>query len=152
MERCIPTPSRWKTERIAIDKRKSGVCSRPVIPDSIGDDESQEARENHKRNHAWLYRISVVWDERDGELNVSAYGVHLRFDDDESWLLFPVVPNILFPDRKRLIPANLLRLMSVLSALARSEPEQLERKTMPEIEAAYRRYLRGCKPTGSEGT
>lgn len=95
------------------------------------------------------YRISVVWEGRDGELNVSPAGAHVAFDDDGSWLLFPVVPHHLFPDQKQLAPADLLHLLNVLTAVAQSEPEQLGRKSASEIETAYQRYLQNRDQTDS---
>lgn len=82
----------------------------------------------------------MVWDERDGELNVSPDGAHLAFDDG-SGLLFPVVLRELFPDQQRLAPTDLLHLLKVLASVARTKPEHLECTSAPEIEAAYRRYL-----------
>jgi len=92
-------------------------------------------------DETYHYRISVVWDERDGELNVSPDGARLAFDDDGSGLLFPVVPRVLFPDQQRLAPTDLLHLLKVLASVARTNPEHLECTSAPEIEAAYRRYL-----------
>ncbi|MBE2187130.1 MAG: hypothetical protein IAE99_10205 [Rhodothermales bacterium] len=92
-------------------------------------------------DETYHYRVSVVWDERDGELNVSPVGAHIAFDDDGSGLLFPVVPRVLFPDQQRLAPADLLHVLKVLAFVARTKPDQLEGKPAHEIEAAYRRYL-----------
>ncbi|MBU3947274.1 MAG: hypothetical protein KJ826_03520 [Proteobacteria bacterium] len=83
------------------------------------------------------YRISIVWNERDGELVVLNEGAHIVFDDDESWLDFNIAPKYIFPGNTKLSEHELIEFMSVLS---RNEDKAVS-YSKEKIESAYRKYL-----------
>ena len=86
----------------------------------------------------YYYRISVVWDERDGELQVMQEGAHIEFDDDGSWLAFDVAPEILFPEQDGLSEGDLLSLLGFLA----SREQHARTVSAGELEAAYQVFLK----------
>ena len=87
------------------------------------------------------YQISVVWDDRDGELSILDNGAHIEFDDDGSWLDFNFAPKNLFPDNKKLSEDEILQL---LVALAENE-ENATTYSKAEIDKKYEKYLESKK-------
>jgi len=61
------------------------------------------------------YLISIVWDDRDGELSVLNNGAHIEFDDDGSWLDFNFSPKSMFPGKAKLTNEEMLQLLVALS-------------------------------------
>ena len=88
-------------------------------------------------NNEYHYGISVVWDERDGELVVMNEGVHLSFDDDNSWLRFPIQPSKLFPNQASLTKQDLIQLLQFLPEVT----DQATLHTEKEIKEDYQKYL-----------
>lgn len=62
------------------------------------------------------YRVSVVFGDLDGELNILDEGVHIEFDKDGSWLDFNLKPMDWFPGQKELSHADILKIMSEISS------------------------------------
>ena len=87
---------------------------------------------------SYYYEISVVLDDRDGELFISKWGSHIAFDDDDSWLDFKIAPKDLFPNQKELTHYNILSYMNIL--LERESEGRIIPKE--EIEKHYQRYLK----------
>ncbi|QBG34861.1 hypothetical protein [Litorilituus sediminis] len=89
-------------------------------------------------DESYYYEISIVWDDRDGELFISKWGSHIAFDDDHSWLDFKIAPNDLFPNQKELTHDNILSYMSTLQE-RESEGKIILKE---EVEKYYQRYLK----------
>jgi hypothetical protein len=51
--------------------------------------------------NGYYYRVSVIFDGKDGELNILKAGSHIEFDDG-SWLDFNVAPKDLFSNKDKL--------------------------------------------------
>jgi len=85
---------------------------------------------------AYYYKISIVYGDRDGELQVMNEGVHIVFDDGE-WMDFRVPPpERLFPDQRSLTSDDLLRLLRLLAS-DKVATESYSRSDMSEF---YRKY------------
>jgi len=88
------------------------------------------------------YRISIVFEEKDGELHVMNSGCHIQFDDG-TWLVFNIDPERLFVDQDKLSEADLLRLMHFL------EHDKVRRLSVlyskEEIEKFYAKYKEHLK-------
>ena len=67
---------------------------------------------------SYSYCISIIWDNRHGELFICEDGAHIEFDDDGSWLDFNVKPRDLLPGYHRLSEPQLGLLMSHLASIA----------------------------------
>lgn len=89
-------------------------------------------------DESYYYKISVVWDDRDGELFISKWGSHIAFDDDDSWLDFKIAPNDVFPNQKELTSENILRYMNILSK-RESEGRIISKE---KLEKRYQKYLK----------
>jgi hypothetical protein len=87
------------------------------------------------------YLISIVWDDRDGELSVLNNGAHIEFDDDGSWLDFNFVPESIFPGKAKLTENDMLKL---LDALADNEDKSTT-YTKDTIDKKYKKYLESKK-------
>ena len=88
-------------------------------------------------SESYYYRVSIVLDDRDGELFISKWGSHLEFDDDGSWLDFKIAPNEFFPRQKKLTHDNILFYMQTILERER----EAKRLTRQEIEKHYKSYL-----------
>jgi hypothetical protein len=87
---------------------------------------------------SYFYKISVVWKNRDGELNILNEGSHIEFDDDGSWLDFDIVPEKIFPNKDKLSETDLLLFIKMLES-----PEKKMKVIIKEkIEASYQKYLK----------
>ena len=84
------------------------------------------------------YNISVVWNERDGELVIFKAGVHIEFDDDGSWLDFNFSPESLFPNCDELSNFELDRLLSSIALNA----ENATLYTKDQIKLNYKNYAK----------
>lgn len=89
-------------------------------------------------DESYYYKVSIVFDARDGELFISKWGSHIAFDDDESWLDFNIAPNDFFPNQKELTHDNILSYMNIL--LEKENEGRVISKD--EIEKHYQRYLK----------
>lgn len=89
-------------------------------------------------SESYYYKISIVFDERDGELFISKWGSHIEFDDDGSWLDFNIAPNEFFPKQIELTHDNILSYMQTI--LERESEGKLLSKQ--EVEKHYQRYLK----------
>ena len=89
-------------------------------------------------DESYYYEISIVLDDRDGELFISKWGSHIAFDDDESWLDFNIAPKDFFPNQKELTHDNILSYMNIL--LERESEGRIIPKE--EVEKHYQRYLK----------
>jgi len=87
---------------------------------------------------SYYYEVSIVLDDRDGELFISKWGSHIEFDDDGSWLDFKIAPNEFFPNQKELTHENILSYMVTLLD-RESEGTVL---TKEEVEKHYQRFVR----------
>ena len=61
----------------------------------------------------YYYKISIVFDDKDGELHILNPGTHIEFDDG-SMLDFNIAPEKLFPNQDQLSEDDLIRLMGFL--------------------------------------
>jgi hypothetical protein len=87
---------------------------------------------------SYYYEISIVFDDRDGELFISRWGSHIAFDDDGSWLDFKISPDDFFPNQKALSHSNILSYMETL-LIRESEGKLLSRE---DVEKLHQRYLK----------
>ena len=88
-------------------------------------------------DESYYYQISIVYDGRDGELNILKPGIHIVFDDDESWLDFNVAPEEIFPNKSKLTEIDLLKLISILET-SKSKLKTYSKKEMDEY---YKKFL-----------
>jgi len=87
---------------------------------------------------SYYYQISIVFDDKDGELFISKWGSHIAFDDDENWLDFKIAPEDFFPNQNKLSHENILSYMGVLLE-RESEGRVLVKE---EIEKHYQNFLK----------
>jgi hypothetical protein len=92
-------------------------------------------------NGRYQYFISVMWDDKDGELVVINTGAHIEFDIDGSWLVFKVPPESLFPKAVKLSELELLRYMSVLEENIPSATSH----SKEEMDSKYQQFLKSKK-------
>jgi hypothetical protein len=85
--------------------------------------------------------ISVLWDDKDGELVIINTGAHIEFDIDGSWLVFKVPPEGLFPKEVKLSELQLLRYMSVLEQNILSATYH----SKEEMDSKYQKFLKSKK-------
>ena len=90
---------------------------------------------------SYYYQISIVFDDRDGELFISKWGSHIAFDDDDSWLDFKIAPNDFFLNQNELTHANILNYMGIL--LERESEGLVMHKD--EIEKHHQRFLKSVQ-------
>lgn len=83
------------------------------------------------------YQVSVIWQNRDAQLNINRYGVHLAFDDDGSWLDFHTVPEKLFPKQHKLSEQDLLTLITKLETTIKTTLY-----TKEQIDVSHQQYLK----------
>ncbi|MGK2232609.1 MAG: hypothetical protein ACI92O_001796 [Colwellia sp.] len=88
-------------------------------------------------SESYYYKISIVLDDRDGELLISKWGSHIEFDDG-SWLDYKIAPNELFPKQRKLTLDNILFYMQTI--LERESEAKL--LTKQEVEKHYKNYLK----------
>jgi len=86
---------------------------------------------------SYYYQISIIFDDRDGELFVSKWGSHIAFDDDGSWLDFKIAPSTLFPECQKLSHEHLLSYMQILSE-RESEGKIISREEVDALHLAFR--------------
>lgn len=86
----------------------------------------------------YYYEVSIVLDDRDGELFISKWGSHIAFDDDGSWLDFKIAPNEFFPNQEKLTHENILSYMFIL--LDRESEGKVLSKD--EVEKDCKRFLK----------
>jgi hypothetical protein len=88
-------------------------------------------------DESYFYYISVIWNDRDCELNVLKDGTNLIFFDDGSWLDSNIVPEKIFPDKNKLTESDLLKLINIL------ETEDIKTKlyTKKEMDLYYQKFL-----------
>jgi len=92
------------------------------------------------------YKVSVVYEDEDGELQVLNEGIHIELDSGE-WIDFIVPPpKRLFSGQKKLSEKDLLRVLSFLA----SESVKTKRHTAEEIQEAYLRF-KEQQPKGEPG-
>jgi hypothetical protein len=89
-------------------------------------------------DESYYYEISVVFDDRDGELFISKWGSHIAFDDDGSWLDFKIAPDDFFPNQKALSHSNILSYMETI--LTRESEGKL--LTREDVEKLHKMYLK----------
>jgi len=87
------------------------------------------------------YLISIVWDDRDGELSVLNNGAHIEFDDDGSWLDFNFSPKSMFPGKAKLTNEEILQLLVALS----ENEENATTYSKEAIDKKYKSYLESKK-------
>jgi hypothetical protein len=88
------------------------------------------------------YRISVVFDDKDGELSIIGDGVDLHFDDG-TWLDFNVAPNILFPNKASLTEDDMKNLMGFLGSDQVKERRKLySKEQVQQIHAGFEEHLK----------
>jgi hypothetical protein len=82
------------------------------------------------------YKISVVYEGADGQLQVLNERIHIELESGE-WVEFLVPPpKRLFPGQKTLSEKDLLRVLSFLA----SESVKTKRHTAEDIQEAYLRF------------
>ena len=113
----------------------------------VGDDGEEFPYTESLGDGTYHYRISVVWDDRSGELVVSPWGAHVEFDDDRSWMRFDVPPNVLFPGQGRLSEADLLSYLGFIATRA----DHARTFSAEEVAALFRRFVEetGFDPEGN---
>jgi hypothetical protein len=87
------------------------------------------------------YLISIVWDDRDGELSVLNNGSHIEFDDDGSWLDFNFSPKSIFPGKAKLTNEEMLQLLVALS----ENEGNAATYSKEAIDKKYKNYLESKK-------
>ncbi|WP_064608934.1 hypothetical protein [Photobacterium sp. J15] len=89
-------------------------------------------------SETYYYAISVVFDNRDGELLILRWGAHLIFDDDLSWLDFNLSPEEIFPARNQLSKSEILEFMQ----LCLENESNAKLYTKKEMDVQYQRFLK----------
>lgn len=84
----------------------------------------------------YLYRVSVVFDDRDGEWIILNLGSHIEFDDDGSWLDFNIAPEDMFPSKDKLQDVEILEFMHHCSC----NMENAKTYTKDEMMVLYQKY------------
>jgi len=88
------------------------------------------------------YRISVVFDGKDGELSAIDAGTDLKCDDG-TWLDFNIAPERLFPDQNKLSEDDLRRLLGFLCSDRIKHRRRLySGEQVKEIHAEFEEYLK----------
>ena len=85
---------------------------------------------------SYYYKVSIMLDERDGELQIMNEGVHVEFDDGE-WMDFSVPPpEKLFPGQSHLSEDDLFKLIGFLT----SDKVETKLYSEGEITKMYDKY------------
>lgn len=85
----------------------------------------------------YYYQISIIWQDRDGELVILKEGAHLEFDDDGSWLDFNITPEDLFPKAVKL---NDKMLLELLTAFVQNK-SNARLYSKEQVESGYAKFL-----------
>jgi hypothetical protein len=89
-------------------------------------------------DESYYYEISIILNDRDGELYITKWGSHIAFDDDQSWLDFSIAPEDFFPNQRELTHENILNYMGTL--LERKSEGRVIPKS--ELDLHYQRFLK----------
>ncbi len=92
-------------------------------------------------DNGYYYRISILLDGKDGELNILNAGSHIEFDDG-TWLDFNVAPEDLFLNQDKLSEDDLINLMGFLcSDKIKHRRKLYSKEEVGQIYVHYNKYL-----------
>lgn len=110
-----------------------------VLIDSNGEEYPYSELINDDGYH---YRISVVFQGKDGELSIIDDGIDLLFDDG-TWLDFNIVPKKLFPSQSSLSEEDLKNLIGLLeSDQGKQKLKIYSNEQFKQIYRAYEEHLK----------
>ena len=93
---------------------RDGIIKMPYELTLIVSDEEEYPYSESLDGDSYYYKVSIVFNDKDGELQVMNEGVHIEFDNGE-WMDFLIPPpNKLFPNKSKLSQEDLFKLMDFL--------------------------------------
>ena len=91
-------------------------------------------------DNGYQYRISIVFDEKEGELSIINEGMDIQFDDG-SMLDFNIAPGHIFKDKQDLEVVDVVRLMNFMcSEKIRHRRKYYTPEEVNDIHAAFKKY------------